>query len=354
MKLSINLPASLLRSLSVGKAMMLKRLSIFALVLAGCAVSVTQADATFTYELSGSDDKKTVKQFSIARFFVRIDDPGEAKKFLLFQAGRFFPMYAVDEAESTYTLLTPPANPRLGPVSRSQPVAQVTTGKKEDEQADQKNADNGSQPPASAAQPGTEDTAEAKPETVAAESTESEDGAAIKQETSPPKPAAQPEAAVAESDGDFGRTDRQRGITCHIRCAERALAGTRPSKRRKRHATSPGFAAGWCTSCSMASQSWNTAWPTAPRLGVTDREVITLSRLFAMARKMGFDWLGVGTKDEEFVAVQSRDLRDNRLLQLTSVSTKPLPAGYLRIPRTYKQIESDAQSDSGTTGEVAD
>ena len=90
------------------------------------------------------------------------------------------------------------------------------------------------------------------------------------------------------------------------------------------------------------------------RLSVTDRELITLSRLFAMSRNMDFDWLGIGTRDEEFVAVQSRDLRDNRVLQLTSVSTKPLPAGYLRIPRTYKQIESDAQSDSGTTGEVAD
>jgi len=353
MKLSINLPASLLRSLSVGKAMMLKRLSIFALVLAGCAVSVTQADATFTYELSGSDDKKTVKQFSIARFFVRIDDPGEAKKFLLFQAGRFFPMYAVDEAESTYTLLTPPANPRLGPVSRSQPVAQVTTGKKEDEQADQKNADNGSQPPASAAQPGTEDTAEAKPETVAAESTESEDGAAIKQETSPPKPAAQPEAAVAESEAT---SDEPTGsgaspATSAVPNGRWPVATLKASKKTRNVA---GIRCRVVHELLDGESVMEHCMANSAALGVTTREVITLSRLFRMARKMSFDWLGVGSKDEEFVAVQSRDLRDNRLLQLTSVSTKPLPAGYLRIPRTYKQIESDAQSDSGTTGEVAD
>ena len=41
--------------------------------------SLAQADATFSYELSGSDDKKTLKQFSIAQFFVRVDDPGKEK-----------------------------------------------------------------------------------------------------------------------------------------------------------------------------------------------------------------------------------------------------------------------------------
>ena len=85
-------------------------------------------------------------------------------------------------------------------------------------------------------------------------------------------------------------------------------------------------------------------------LGVTKREVITLSRLFSMSRKMDFDWLGTGTKDEEFVAVQSRDLGNNRVLQLTSVSTKPLPAGYLRIPRSFKLVESDTQSESAAAG----
>ena len=75
MKLSIYRPALLPRSLSEGKAMLSKRLGSFALLLAACGVSVTQADATFTYELSGPDDTKTVKNFSTARFFVRIDDP---------------------------------------------------------------------------------------------------------------------------------------------------------------------------------------------------------------------------------------------------------------------------------------
>ena len=87
-------------------------------------------------------------------------------------------------------------------------------------------------------------------------------------------------------------------------------------------------------------------------LGVTKREVITLSRMFSMSRKLDFDWLGTGTRDEEFVAVQSRDLGDNRVLQLTSVSTKPLPAGHLKIPRSFKLVESDAKSESAAAGKA--
>ena len=79
------------------------------------------------------------------------------------------------------------------------------------------------------------------------------------------------------------------------------------------------------------------------RLKVTDRELITLSRLFGMARNMELGWLGTGTKDEAFVSVQSRDLRDGRTLGLTSVSTQPLAQGYLRIPKTYKPVEPDTK-----------
>ena len=77
----------------------------------------------------------------------------------------------------------------------------------------------------------------------------------------------------------------------------------------------------------------------AARLKVTEREAITLARTFAMAREQQLGWLGTGSKDEEFVSIRSRDLRDNRTLELKSVSIAPLPAGYLRIPREYKQLE---------------
>lgn len=331
--------------------MMLKKLSIFALLLSGCGASLTQADATFSYGLSGSDDKKTVKQFFIARFFVRVDDPSEEKHFLLFQAGRFFPVYTVDEAESTYALLTPPATPRLGPVSRSKPVAQIDQGKDKEKAGDEV-ADEDTQPQASATQPGAEETAkpEAKTESAAtadsAATTNSMDTPEIKQEPASPKPGAQtnpniakstaPSAEAAGSEASpapppaqpVGRlppptlkpTRKMRNIA-GIRC--RVVHELRDSEAVMEH----------CMANSAA-------------LGVTKREVITLSRMFSMSRKMDFDWLGTGTKDEEFVAVHSRDLRDNRVLQLTSVSTKPLPAGYLRIPRSFKLVESDAQSES--------
>jgi hypothetical protein len=84
-------------------------------------------------------------------------------------------------------------------------------------------------------------------------------------------------------------------------------------------------------------------------LGITTREMRTMSRLFSMSRDRKFGWPGVGTEDEEFVSVHSRDLRDNKAFQLTSVSTKPLADGYLRIPRSFKQVEPGAENTSKST-----
>jgi len=258
MKLSIYLPASLLRSLSVGKAIMLKRLSIFALVLAGCAVSVTQADATFTYELSGSDDKKTVKQFSIARFFVRIDDPADKERYLLYQAGKFFPLFSVDQAKSNYTRLTPAVTPYMSPHSR------------EAHGVDQA-ADEG----------GTKQASENRKK---------------------PAPKLKPTK----------KTRKVAGIECRV--VHELLDG----KPVIEHC--------------MANSA---------RLAIADRELITMARTFEMARNREFGWLGIGTEDEEFVSVQSKDLRNNTVLQLTAVSTSPLAEGYLRIPRSFTEIKTE-------------
>lgn len=349
MKLSIYLPASLLRSLPVGKAMMLKRLSMFALVLFGCGVSAIQADATLTYEVSGSDDVKTVKKFSMARFFVRIDDPAEPEQYLLFQAGKFFPMYSVDEAKSTYTRLTPAVTPRLGPVSRSRQAAKVNTPIKETP-ADSDHDDHDASHEESEAGGEAEDSAGNETETVSAEPARS-DSTGIEPETASAEPAAQPGPDVEESTVPTAKpTD--------------SAASPAPSAKPDRRWPTPILKASKKTRsvagirCRVVHELLDGepiiehCMANSARLSVTDRELITLSRLFAMSRNMGFDWLGIGTRDEEFVAVQSRDLRDNRLLQLTSVSTKPLPAGYLRIPRSFKLVESDAQSDSAATTKV--
>lgn len=69
-----------------------------------------------------------------------------------------------------------------------------------------------------------------------------------------------------------------------------------------------------------------------------------MARTFEMARNRDFGWLGVGTEDEEFVSVYSRDKRDNRVFQLTEVSTAPLPVDYLRITREYQQVKTNQEA----------
>lgn len=335
--------------------MMLKKLSIFALVLSACGASLTQADATFSYELSGSDDKKTVKQFSIARFFVRVDDPSEEKQFLLFQAGRFFPVYAVDEAESTYTLLTPPANPRLGPASPSKPVAPIDQDKDKKKAADEV-ADVDTQQLASGEQPGAEEPAkpEAKTESAATADSvataNSMDTPEIEQEPASPEPGA-PDPNIAKStDPSTEAAGSEASPAPPAKPVGRLPPPTLKPTRKMRNIA--GIRCRVVHELRDGEAVMEHCMANSAALGVTKREVITLSRMFSMSRKMDFDWLGTGTKDEEFVAVQSRDLGNNRVLQLTSVSTKPLPAGHLRIPRSFKLVESDTQSESAAAGKA--
>jgi hypothetical protein len=46
------------------------------------------------------------KTISVSRFFARVDSSDRPNEFLLFQAGKFFPLYRVNTADSEYTLLT--------------------------------------------------------------------------------------------------------------------------------------------------------------------------------------------------------------------------------------------------------
>ena len=79
---------------------------------------------------------------------------------------------------------------------------------------------------------------------------------------------------------------------------------------------------------------------------VTSRELITLGRIFEMAKKLGMDWLGVATDDERFFSVQTRRLDSGRTLKLKSLSTAPLPAGYNRISRAFKRVERSTSPES--------
>jgi len=259
MRLSMNLTT--LRTWPLSASQPLKKLGLTAVALAACSLSMAHADATLTYELSGADGGKTVKKFSTARFFIRIDDPADKDQYLLFQAGKFFPLFSVDQANTNYTGLTSTVTPYMSPQSREHHGADQT-----DEQGESKQK----------AETRQKQAAKLKP---------------------------------------TKKNRKVAGIECRV---VQELADGKPVIEH-----------------CMANSA---------RLGVTDRELITMARTFEMARSKDFGWLGTGTEDEEFISVQSKDLRDNRVLTLTDVSTKPLPEGYLRIPRDYKQTKAEEQA----------
>ncbi|MGB5582315.1 MAG: hypothetical protein WBO93_01745, partial [Gammaproteobacteria bacterium] len=79
MRLSMN--PTTLRPWPLSARKPLKKLGLCAVALAACSLSMAHADATLTYELSGADGGKTVKKFSTARFFIRIDDPADKDQY---------------------------------------------------------------------------------------------------------------------------------------------------------------------------------------------------------------------------------------------------------------------------------
>jgi hypothetical protein len=216
------------------------------------------ADATLTYELTEADGSKTTKKFSTARLYVRIDDSADEKRYLLFEAAKFFPLYSVNQAESSYTQLTPKVIPYMGPETMAKKTADAHT-----------------------------------PEIEAVEKA--------------------PPAVLKPS-------NKKRTIA-GIRC--RVINEMLDDKPVVEH-------------CMVNSAN----------LDVTTREVISMARTFSMARDRDFGWLAASTEDEEFISIQSRDLRTRRVFELTSVSNKPLAQGYLRIPREYKQVKAEKSAAS--------
>ena len=190
-------PPIAVRTLPARIAMVLKRLGMLTLALAGCGVNAVHADATLTYELSGSESGKTVKRFSIARFFVRIDDPAEAERYLLFQAGKFFPVYAVDTAGQTYTRLTPAVTPRLGPLSRSEPVADDSPDE-DDDHAEHEDDDENTRRAESAPQNGAEDAARTESQEASSQPPAQQPGA---DSAASPPPTAEPTSSEAAAAG---------------------------------------------------------------------------------------------------------------------------------------------------------
>lgn len=234
----------------------LLRNTLTAAALAACTVSLANADATLTYALSEADGSKTEKKFSTARFYVRIDDAADADRYMLFEAGKFFPLYAVDRKNSTYSRLTPKVVPYMGPETEAKKKADAHTPK-----------------------------------------------------VTPVEKAPRPELRPTNKNKTIA------GVRCRV---VHEMADGEPAIEH-----------------CMANSA---------KLEVTDREVITMARTFSMARDRDFGWLAAGTEDEEFISVQSRDLRSGRTLKLTSVDNMPLAQGYLRIPREYREVEAGKEA----------
>ena len=275
---------------------MKKTISIAAAILGIVSCSI-QADAKLTYELSGPDMQTHTKSFSLARFFARIDDPADPDSYLLYQTGKFFPLYEVKQSANTYRLLTPVVTPTL------HAGTDLAAAKKKSASADKPNeaVDPEAQPPVEASSPAKPTAKEDKAIPV-----ETNDQQA-KEASGKPTPI-KPELKLRMTK----KTRDIAGVTCRV---IEEMAGEQPIM----------------THC-MAEKV---------QLGISEREIRSLARLFRMARERNLGWLGATTHDETFFSIASTDLQSHKTLLLKSISTQSLPEGYLRIPKSYRQITTE-------------
>ena len=77
-------------------------------------------------------------------------------------------------------------------------------------------------------------------------------------------------------------------------------------------------------------------------LGISTREMVTLSRLFTKADNLGLNLLGVATADESYASIQSK-LADGKSSQtLKSVTKAAIPTEKMRIAEDYKLVPPKA------------
>ncbi len=349
----------------------MKRLLGCCMVALWASGRLALADATLVYGLDTGSNEKVEKTFSIARFFVRVDSSDEQGRYLLFQAGKFFPLFSVNEAEGAYTRLTPPVKARLGPDSRtkesqaqpaadeSRPPASEESSSGDTDEAITAPAD-GTTPPAAndtraaadeavPAEPASEVGGMAAPEDPAKATTESTAEAGL------PKPAAAHDSNGEDAKQEVSETSEHEGETAKEPAPSPALVPAPLFQATPKRDEVAGI------SCRVVQEIVNNkpvvehCMANKAALGITEREMRTLARLFALARERGWDWLGAATQDEEFVSVRSRRLDGDALLELGSVSTDPLPQGHLRISREFTEIPYAAETSpaAGTEGVTA-
>lgn len=267
----------------------LMRLAKIALIWAGCCASLARAEATLVYETTDAAGAKTQHTFSISGRFVRMDsDPREQSGYALFDSGRMV-MFFVDEKEKSYTPVraTPPW------VDDHPATSTTPAGKAKADPADKGAA-------AEPAKPAGE--AEATTEPAAAKETA--------------------ESAAAEE-----TTEPAAATTLKATKKKRTVAGKRCRVVVEMAADKP--VAEHCMSGTG-------------ELGLSTREMMTLSRLFTKTETLDLNLLGVATRDESYASIQSTRAADKASQVLISASRTAIPAEKLRIPRDYKKLEPAA------------
>jgi len=274
------------------------RLGRIAFIFAGCYASLAQADAILVYETADAADAKTQYTFSISGRFVRIDsEPREQPGYSLFDTGRMV-MFNVDETAHSYT-----------PVKAGRffhPSITVTPP----DTAEDKAAERVASP---------EKTADKTPEKVAS-SDPAEDSTAKRVASSDPATAASTEATAKTADSTAESTlkaTKKKRTVAGKRCrVVLEIAGDKPVAEHCMSGTG--------------------------ELGLSKREVITLSRLFTKAANLDLNLLGAATKDERYVSIQSQRTDDKASQTLKSVSKTAIPSEKMRIPEDYKQLQPAA------------
>jgi len=298
---------------------------------AGCIATAAYGDALLTYELTRPGAEARVQKVAIARFFARVEDSTKPDTYLLFQGGKFVPLFEVNPSQKTYRQLTPEVKPTLHAGSTGA-AAKPATATATSEQ-------NRSGLPGPAASASAAKTAE---QTAAATGGET----SKKPEATTPEPTSTGEMSPAPAGPTAGAQADQAEANPAVEGS-----GKTPRSSAAQPKAKPKLKATWDKrevagiECRVVEEIEDGkpviehCMANKARLGITERETRTLARLFAMARDRGYGWLAVGTGDEEFVSIQARDMADGSELILKSVSTEPLPAGYLRISPEFKQTK---------------
>ncbi|MEA3276199.1 MAG: hypothetical protein U9Q81_13095 [Pseudomonadota bacterium] len=307
----------------------MKRILTCGAVVWCLGIPTANADATLVYELNGPGGETMEKKVSIARFFARVDDPAEKDSYLLYQAGKFFPLFRIDESRGTYTRLTPPVEATLHAGQQGKAVGGAATGTGKEKpplqaKASPEEAPQGSGKEEQPANPASDATSQMAPEAAVAES-------------SPGEPWESPPSDTLE------RSPAE-GATAGAGAGQPPRPTFKPTKKTEKVA---GISCRVILELIDGAPALEHCMANKAGLGITERETRTLSRMLVLARSRGFGWLGAATEDEDFVSVRTRDLRDDKTLTLKSLSTDPLPAGYLRVPRTFKEVKPASGDDAG-------